>query len=125
MAVSMGFVAGIMDMLHPHGAITMRKMFGGAALYCDGQVFALVSDDVLYLKVDDGTRLNFEAEACGPFTYEMPKGTQVMASYHKAPDRLLDDVDELRIWARDAIAAARRATRVTPPAKSKQKKTTR
>lgn len=109
MAVSKSFADGIMDMLQPLGAIGMRKMFGGAALYCDGQVFALLSDDVLYLKVDERTRPAFVAEGCGPFAYEMPKGVQTMASYHRAPDRLHDDVDDMRAWARDAVAASRRA----------------
>ncbi len=130
MAVSKGFLDGIADMLHPLGVISVRKMFGGAALYCDGQVFALVSDDVLYLKVDEKTRPAFEAESCGPFTYEMPKGVQIMASYHKAPDRLLDDVDDMRTWVKDAITVGRRAAKApkadkaTKPCKAPAKKPT-
>jgi DNA transformation protein and related proteins len=111
MAVSKGLLDGLADMLHPLGVISVRNMFGGAAMYCDGQVFALISDDVVYLKVDDKTRPAFEAEGCGPFTYKMPKGVQVMTAYHKAPDRLLDDVDDLRVWVRDAVAVGRRAAK--------------
>jgi DNA transformation protein and related proteins len=111
MAVSKGFLDGIADMLHPLGTISTRKMFGGAALYCDGQVFAIVSDDVMYLKVDDKTRPAFVTEGCGPFIYAMPNGVQSMASYHKAPDRLLDDVDDMRSWVRDAVAVGRRAAK--------------
>jgi DNA transformation protein and related proteins len=126
MAVSKGFLDGLADMLHPLGQISVRKMFGGAAMYCDGQVFALVSDDVLYLKVDEKTRPAFEAEGCGPFTYAMPKGVQIMAAYHKAPDRLLDDVDDFCIWVRDAIAVGRRAAKAPKVTRAaKAPKTTR
>lgn len=42
----------IKDALRPLGTITVRRMFGGAGIYCDGIIFALLSDDAVYLKVD-------------------------------------------------------------------------
>jgi DNA transformation protein and related proteins len=122
MALSQGFIETLTDQLAPLGHLTVRKMFGGAAVYCDGQIFALLSDDTLYLKVDDETRGAFEAEGCGPFVYSA-KGAvqQVMTAYHRAPDRLLDDEDELRAWVRAAIAVGRRAAKPKPNTKLKSK----
>ena len=122
MAVSQGLIDTLVDQLRPLGHIGVRKMFGGAALYCDGQVFALITADVLHLKVDEQTRPAFEAEGCGPFTYATKDGVHELGSYHKAPDRLLDDVDDLRQWVRTAVAVGRRAAITGKPAKAKARK---
>jgi DNA transformation protein len=90
-------------------------MFGGAAIYCDGQVFGLVDGDVVYLKVDGATRPAFEAVGFGRFIYRSAGKAQVMASYHRMPERLLDDPHDALAWARRAIAAAR--TAATAPAR--------
>jgi DNA transformation protein len=118
MALSAGFVESMKDLLAPMGAISVRRMFGGAAVYCDGQVFALISDDVLYLKVDDTSRGAFTAEACGPFEYATRDGTQVLNTYHRAPDRLLDDPEDMIAWARIAVAVGRRAALGKKPARA-------
>jgi DNA transformation protein and related proteins len=119
MAVSQGFIDTLTDQLAPLGSITVRKMFGGAALYCDGQIFALLSDDTLYLKVDEETRGGFDAEGCGPFIYSVKDAVQqVMTAYHRAPDRLLDDQDALHDWVRAAISVGRRAALAQPRPKA-------
>lgn len=121
MALSQGYIETITDLLSPLGRITIRKMFGGAAVYCDGQVFALISDDTLYLKVDETTRADFVAEGCGPFEYAMTDGVHTMHAYHKAPDRLLDETDDLIAWVRKAIAVGLRASKKkTAPARKRK-----
>ncbi len=62
MAISQDFLDFLHDQLHGLGHITTRRMFSGAAIYCDGVVFALVLRDVLHFKVDDGNRGAYEAE---------------------------------------------------------------
>lgn len=120
MTVSKSFTEGVVDMLAPLGTIAQRRMFGSIALYCDGQVFAILFQDVIYFKVDDQTRPAFDAEFCGPFKYPLKDGSmQVLASYHRAPDRLLDDPDEICLWARTAIAAARRSAVKRPEAQTR------
>jgi DNA transformation protein and related proteins len=121
MTVSPGFIQAITDELATLGHISSRKMFGTAALYCDGQVFAVVDDDVLYLKVDDQSRAAFEAEGCGPFIYMTKDGPHSIAAYSRAPDRLLDDADDLRDWVRTAVAVGHRAAKSKPAAPVKRK----
>jgi DNA transformation protein len=106
MAVSQGFLDMIREMLVPLGSVSSRRMFGGASLYCDGTLFALVDDDVLFLKADDTTKLRYEAEGCGPFTYEGQTGP-VSMQYWRLPERLYDEPDELLEYAREALGVAR------------------
>ena len=108
MTTTSGFLDMLKDRFAALGAISVRRMFGGAGIYCDGLMFGLVADDVLYLKADDGNRAVFEVEGLDAFAYETSKGVTVIASYRRAPERLWDDPDEAMIWGRNALAAARR-----------------
>ena len=50
------FVEYLNEVFAEFGAIQSKKMFGGYGIYHDGVMFALVSDDTLYLKADETTR---------------------------------------------------------------------
>lgn len=97
------------DLLSPLGAIVVKRMFGGAGIYCDGTFFAIVDGDALYFKADEEGRAAFEAEGMGPFTYRTKRGEAALVSYYRAPERLLDEPDEMLEWARRAVAAAQRS----------------
>lgn len=88
--------------------VTSRSMFGGVGIYSDGLFFALISDDTLYLKVDDSTRAGFEAAGSGPFR---PYADNRTMKYYELPAELLEDVDALRDWVRKALAVAAAAKR--------------
>lgn len=105
MAASEGFLDLVRELLAPAGHITIKRMFSGASIYADGVIFALVEDDVLYLKADDTTKGRYEAEGLGPFTYE-GKTRPVSMSYWRAPERLYDEPDEMLVWAREAVKVA-------------------
>lgn len=107
MAISDGFIAQVTEVLRPLGTITVRRMFGGAGVYCDGVIIALVNDDVLYLKTDDTTRPAFNAEGTGPFRYATKDGEHTLTSYWRAPERLFDDEDEMLVWAKRALGVSR------------------
>ena len=53
MAVTEGFKDFVTELLSGVGPVTIRNMFGGAGVYADGVMFAIVADDVLYLKADE------------------------------------------------------------------------
>jgi DNA transformation protein len=92
--------------------VTIRRMFSGAGIFCDGLMFGLVVRDVIYLKADTGSVGDFEREGCAPFTYTRGKSqgrpTQHALPYWRLPERLYDDPDELAIWAARAFATAER-----------------
>jgi TfoX-like protein len=60
----------IRDLFAPFGAATARRMFSGAGIFADGLMFGRVVRDVIYLKVDDINRKDFEREGSPPFTYK-------------------------------------------------------
>ncbi|MCW5730446.1 MAG: TfoX/Sxy family protein [Alphaproteobacteria bacterium] len=118
MAVGRQFRSQLDELLAPIGRISIREMFGGAGIFHEDVMFALVADETLYLKVDDATRPDFEAEGSHAFAYETSSGRRQVMSYYEVPDRLFDEPDEFLAWARMAIASALRARRSRPPARS-------
>ena len=105
MAVSREYRDWVVEQLRYVGPVTARSMFGGVGLYCDGLFFALIDDDTLYFKVDDGNRPDFEAAGAGPFR---PYGDERAMQYYELPADVLEDPDRLREWAEKALDAARR-----------------
>ncbi|MGA7407827.1 MAG: TfoX/Sxy family protein [Pseudolabrys sp.] len=115
----------IHDLFQPFGAVSVRRMFGGAGLFADGVMFGLVSGGQIYLKADATTVTCFEREQCEPFEYATKNGKRTLTSYSRLPDRLYDDADELAQWARQALAAARQGATAKPKARKKRMKTKR
>jgi DNA transformation protein len=105
-----GYIDFLKDQLAGLGAVNVRRMFGGAGVYCHGVMFALVADDTLYLKADEKTRADFEAEGLEAFTYQAKGGRNTVMSYWRAPERLYDEPEEMIAWAGKALAAAQRAS---------------
>lgn len=85
--------------------IRARKMFGGVGLYSGEVFFALIANDVLYLKVDDRNRPDFEARGMSPFQPFADKPS--MKAYYELPADVLDDPRRLKTWVAAALEAAR------------------
>ena len=98
----------IQDVFSEFGRVTIRRMFGGAGIYFDGTMFALSSDDLIYLKADDDLISDFEKAGSSPFSYDTKEGRRFLTSYWRLPDHLYDDRDELAEWAKRSVAFARR-----------------
>jgi DNA transformation protein len=101
----------IRDQLSVFGPVSIRRMFGGAGIYSDGIIFALIIKDTLYFKADAVSQTDFIAEGLNPFEYKGKSGKAVNLGYWRAPERCLDDPAEMAIWAEKAHAAAWRAAR--------------
>lgn len=119
MAISPAFKEQLIELLSPLGDITIRAMFGGGGVYCDGLIFGLVINEVLYFKCDAASAGQFEAEGCGPFSYDTKDGQRSVMAYWQCPDRLYDEPDEMIEWARTALAFSRRAARDKAAPKTK------
>jgi len=102
----------IRELFAQFGPVTVRRMFSGAGIFRDGLMFGLIIRDVIYLKVDDTNRADFERESSAPFTYtrgrKSGRPSQHALPYWRLPERLYDDPDELAVWARRAFAVAER-----------------
>jgi len=108
MTASRAFCEHVSDLLADFGPIAIRRMFGGAGLFRDGLMFALIADDTLFFKVDDTTRPRYEAAGMGPFTYQR-NGETAALGYYQATEAAMEDADLMRDLARDAFAVALRA----------------
>ncbi|HKC43502.1 MAG TPA: TfoX/Sxy family protein [Burkholderiales bacterium] len=96
------------ELLGGAGRVVARRMFGGYGLYCDGVMFALIADDVLYLKADEASRPDFERAHSVPFVYDAG-GRRITMAYWRAPDEAMESRELATPWARRAYAAALRA----------------
>lgn len=117
MAVSPDFRDYVLELLEPFGPVTARAMFGGAGIYMEGSMFALIAFETLWFKTDDINRPDFEAEGMPAFA-PYPNKPQMTMSYSEVPAHLMEDSEALCEWAARAWEAARR----NPPKKKTKKK---
>ena len=113
LAVSPAFRRFVLDQLEELGGVLPRSMFGGVGLYRNGLFFGIVAGDVLYLKVDERTRRDYEAARMAPFKpYAHRPGSM---QYYAVPVGVLESASELAEWARKAVGVARRAAEGSAP----------
>ncbi len=86
-------------------------MFGGFGVYRSGQIFAIVVEDMLYFKVDDTNRPDYEIAGSEPFTYEAKGGKRQSMAYWLVPPDILDDPEQLAQWAEKAYQVGLYATK--------------
>ena len=108
MVASDSFAEFLREQLAPLGRVTMRRMFGKTGVFCDGVMFGMVTDNMLYLRLDDRNRAAFEEALSSPLLSYEKKGSTIDLAFCRAPERLFDEPDELVAWARLALEAARR-----------------
>lgn len=108
----MAFDASLLELvresLEPMGAVTMRRMMGGATLYLDGTVFAILTDDGLWFKADAASDAEWDAAGCARFTYPTGEGRTGSMNYRRAPAEVYDEPEEMQRWARLALEAGLR-----------------
>jgi DNA transformation protein and related proteins len=107
----------VCDMLSRLGPVVARSMFGGFGIYLDGLMFALIADEVLYLKADTASKGPFEDAGMAPFKPWEHK--PMVMPYWEVPAEVMDDPDALSAWGRAAFDAALRTRK---PKKSKPPK---
>ncbi|WP_424632098.1 TfoX/Sxy family protein [Bradyrhizobium sp. SYSU BS000235] len=117
----------LVDLFSQFGFIALRRMFSGYGIVADGVNFAMALRAGIIFRVDDQTVARYEAEGAEPFQYDTKNKTIVVKSYRHLPERLYDDPEELAVWAREAVEAAKRAAAKKSgvkkkPAKSKSAK---
>lgn len=107
-----------LELFAPLGALSVRRMFGGAGVYLYGVMFVLLADSDIYLKADAVTVPDFEAAGSGPFIWTGPDGRSVSMSYWRLPDSALDDADEALRWGQLGLEAALRNRKPARPGRA-------
>lgn len=129
------FVTHVTELLEPFGTISPRRMFGSWGLYRGALMFALVSDDVLYLKCGDHLRELANGAELTLFTYEKteppqkkgekPKKKKVSLNYAAITADLLEDSEMLCRWANaafnDALAGRKGVSKNAQPGKPRKR----
>jgi DNA transformation protein len=103
MAVSQSYRDFVLEQLGRVTPMTGRSMFGGVGIYAQGVFFALIAEDRLYFKVDDATRPDFEQRGMEPFR---PFGEDSAMGYFEVPADVVEDVNQLETWMKEAIGVA-------------------
>jgi DNA transformation protein len=108
------FLEHVVETMRAFGPVERKAMFGGWGLYHAGLFFALVFDNVLYLRVDGECLGAFEALGLPAFVYESRLGEKTSMHYRQAPDEALDSPEVMAEWAQRSYAAALRAATARP-----------
>jgi len=93
------FLDYVLEQLADARGIKTRAMFGGHGLYMNQSFFGIVHKGALYFRTDETSRRAYVARGSRPFN---PKGRQELHRYYEVPAEVLEDADELLVWARAA-----------------------
>ncbi len=96
-----------MTRLAPLEGISSKAMFGGYGIFHQGAMFALISGDGLFFKVDDANKAEYLAAGSSQYK-PMP--------YYRVPPAVFKDTKQLLAWADKSIRIAHAG-----PAKKKAK----
>lgn len=91
MVASSEYAEFLHEQLAPLGHITMRRMFGKTGVFCDGTMLGMVTENILYFRVDDENRKACaEARTWPPLNYAKG-GRLIDLAFWRVPDRLFDE----------------------------------
>jgi DNA transformation protein len=94
------FAEWVCEQLSGMSGIASKSMFGGHGIYSDGIFFAVIFSGRVYFKTDEITRERYLQQGRGPFSIN---DEVVLKNYYEVPVDVLEDPDELTIWAREAV----------------------
>lgn len=106
MAVSSDFLEFACEVFSGLGDVRARHMFGGVSLYSRDLIFAIVADDVIYLKASGALADDLEAQGCETLMFTPKSGEPAPMNYRRLPESALDDPDEAADWGRRALDLA-------------------
>jgi DNA transformation protein and related proteins len=115
MSVDQGLYAWVEEALAPLGRVSMRRMMGGATLYLDGTIFAIMDEGELWFKADAATDATWDAEGCERFSVIFKDGRVDTMNYRRAPSDVYDDAEAMQRWARLAVEAGERGAAKKKP----------
>jgi DNA transformation protein len=95
----------VLDQLSALPDVRARAMFGAHGIYSGENFFGILDEGRLFFKTNAQSQADYTARGMGPFTYES-KGKMTTMSYHEVPPEVLEQPQELVVWARRAIGIA-------------------
>jgi DNA transformation protein len=110
-----GLYAWVQEALEPLGAVTMRRMMGGATLYLGGTIFAILDEAEIWFKSDLEADALWDGEGCERFSMTFKDGRVDTMNYRRGPQDVYDDPEAMRRWAALAVEAGMRGTAKRKP----------
>ena len=117
--MSREFSEYVVDLLRDWAAVTARRMFGGYGMYRGDLMFGLIASDVLYFKVGDANRPDYEAAGSAPF---FVRDGKVALPYWQVPESVMED-GMLDLWAKKAWIVAQQTRKPKKRKKARLSKT--
>ena len=105
MSFDEGLFLQVQEALEPLGAVTTRKMMGGAVLYLDGTIFAILDEGEIWFKADEQSDAAWDEAGCERFSMTFKDGRIDTMNYRRAPADVYDDAEAMQrcaLLARDA-----------------------
>ncbi len=93
------FLDYVLEQLAEAKGLKTRAMFGGHGLYIDQSFFGIVHQGSLYFRTDEASRPAYVKAGSRPFN---PKGRIELHRYYEVPPEVLEDANELLVWAKRA-----------------------
>jgi DNA transformation protein len=112
MRVSMGFREFVLDQLGGIPDLRAKAMFGGVGLYAGDFFFGILAADVLYFKVDETNRRDYEpfdSKPFEPYANAPPAKAPMTMPYYAVPLGVLESAPTVVAWAKKSIAVAKNA----------------
>ena len=100
-----GFRQFVEDQLSTMRGVVCKRMFGGHGLYAGETFFGIIYRSQLYFKTDETTRTAYLERGMKPFR---PSAKQTLKTYYEVPAGILEDGDQLVVWAQQAVRCRRR-----------------
>ena len=115
MSYDEGLYAWAQEALAPIGSVTLRKMMGGATLYLDGVIFAILDEGEIWFKADAETDAVWDAEGCARFSMTFKDGRVDTMNYRRGPTDVYDDAEAMQRWSGLAVEAGARGAAKRKP----------
>ncbi|WP_040280038.1 TfoX/Sxy family protein [Psychroserpens damuponensis] len=101
MTTSTDYLDFILDQLSSWKTIHPKRMFGVIGLYADGYMFGIISKEMVYFKVANSNQAHYKAADAQ--SLKLFKNNSVVASFYEVPIAVLEDADQLTIWAEASL----------------------
>lgn len=119
MPLSPGFTDYVVELIAGFGKVEVKRMFGGAGLYRNAVGFAILDEDVFFLKADPALAAEMKGQGSAPWRYSVKKdGTVRDIAYWSLPETAADDPDEAVELVRRSFEVAARAAKEKRAAKA-------
>lgn len=115
------FLDYILSHLEQHGPIRARAMFGGYGIYYETVMFACISENILYFRIDNENRSDYEEYDSKPFIYTSGSKT-IILPYLELPEEILNNSEILSQWIEKSKDAAIRYKTSNPKKRRKSQK---